>query len=75
MNYTMNEEQKKNRRVDLITPAVFLIYHPNIKRIWDERKLGYLLYLKLVSGKRIGRQTYISEAETLAIYNAYFGGN
>lgn len=69
----MSEQTKIKRRVDWVTPTVFLTYHPNIKRTWDAKKLGYLFYLKLVSGKKIGRQTYISESETLEIYNRYFG--
>ncbi len=56
---------------DWVKPAVFNIKHPEIAKYWNEKFLGYLLWLRLVHGVHHKRTTYISEPEVLNLWNKY----
>lgn len=60
---------------DWVRPCVFLVYHPNIKKVWPSQALGYLAKYGILKRKIISRQTYISESDTLAKYAEFFGPN
>lgn len=59
---------KKYMKGDWISPAEFCLRHKDIKQRWKEQDLGYLLYLKLVSGVKLTRSCKISESEVVALY-------
>lgn len=66
---------KKYMKGDWISPAEFLIKHREIKKVWKEQDLGYILYLKLVQGVKLTRSCKISESEVLALYNERIARN
>lgn len=60
---------KKN---DYYTPTQLLMNHPEIARIWDAPKIGYLLMLNLVKGKKLRRGCLVCESDLLRLYRFSF---
>ena len=58
---------------DYYTPTQLLARHPYMAKLWDAPKLGYLLMLKLVSGRKLRRGCLICESEVLRLYRFAFG--
>lgn len=57
---------------DFLTPKDILYKNPEIKRVWNEQKIGYLLMLQLVRGRKLRRGCLVSETDVKKIYNSYF---
>jgi hypothetical protein len=45
----------KANQVTLLSPKEILLAYPQARQYFDERKLGFLLYLGLVRGKKLIR--------------------
>ena len=56
---------------DYLTPSEILKKHPEMKKIWDQRAIGYLLMLKLVPGRKIksSRSCIVLESAVINLFN------
>ena len=61
----MDTTQIKKKRFDYQPPTQLLTNHPKIKHFYSCTDLGYLLMLKVVTGKKLKRGCLISEADLL----------
>ena len=55
----------------LLTPTEILERNPKLSKFWDARQIGYLLYCKLVKGKKLPRGCLLIEREVLDIYDQW----
>lgn len=53
------------------TPSEILENYPQIRKIWDARKIGYLFYLQLVEGRKMPRGCLVSEKQVVEIYKQF----
>lgn len=58
-----------------MTPLEVLENNPKMRKFWDARQIGYLLYLELVDGTKLPRGCLVSERQVVGIFDRYILGN
>lgn len=53
----------------MLPPAEILRVYPEMKKYWTAGDIGYLLHLKLVSGKKLIRSCLIDEKDVEKIFH------
>lgn len=51
----------------LLRPTEVLERHPEVKKHFDEKKIGYLFYLNIVRGRKLRRTCEVSLEDVLKI--------
>ncbi|MCK4661343.1 MAG: hypothetical protein KAT68_00645 [Bacteroidales bacterium] len=53
---------------DYLTPSEILTKHTQLRTIWNNKQIGYLLNLRLVKGKKLQRTCLVDEQDVLNLY-------
>ena len=61
--------------MEYFSPTEILDRNPHIAQVWTARHIGYLLHLKLVSGRKIKmyNSCVAKETDVQLLYNLKFG--